>query len=274
MNANLQVLRAHVGHVICLLLCLLFSGGAVAAADKDYRLSVGDVLHITVYEHPDLTTDARVSESGTINFPLVGETQLAGKNLREAERTIAQALTQGNYVKQAQVNILVSLYRGNQVSVLGQVLRPGRFPLDQSATVTDLLALAGGMLPTAADQIVLLRNDGAGQPERQTLDINELFENARAGVNVDVKDGDIVFVPRAPQFYIYGEVQRGGVYRLERNMTVAQGLSVGGGLSPRGTQNGIKILRANANGGMNTYDAKLADPLQANDVIYVKEALF
>lgn len=92
--------------------------------------------------------------------------------------------------------------------------------------------------------------------------------------NLVVKSDDLIYVERAPRFYIYGEVQRAGSYRLERNMTVIQGLSVGGGLNPKGTERGLKIQRRDANGKLETLDVKPNDLIQPDDVIYIRESIF
>jgi polysaccharide export outer membrane protein len=92
--------------------------------------------------------------------------------------------------------------------------------------------------------------------------------------NSDVQAGDIIFVDRAPRFYIYGEVQRPGQLRLERQMTVLQALSAGGGLTPRGTERGLRVKRRDQEGKLQTLDVKGDDLLQPNDVVYVKESLF
>jgi len=92
--------------------------------------------------------------------------------------------------------------------------------------------------------------------------------------NVEVQNGDTIFVPRAPVFYIYGEVLRAGAYRLEPNATVMNALSLGGGLTPRGTERGLKINRRMPDGGVKRIDARLADQIQPDDVIYVRESLF
>ena len=92
--------------------------------------------------------------------------------------------------------------------------------------------------------------------------------------NVTMGNGDILYVPRAPQFYIYGEVQRPGVYRLERDMTVMQALAVGGGLSVRGTQRGVRLHRRDSRGTVQTLQPGLTESLQENDVVFVKESLF
>jgi polysaccharide biosynthesis/export protein len=101
-----------------------------STANAQYRLAAGDVIRVTVFQNPDLSLEARVSESGVISYPLLGAVQLGGMSVAQAERRIADGLRDGNFVKQPQVSILVSQVRGNQVSVLGQVGRPGRYPLE------------------------------------------------------------------------------------------------------------------------------------------------
>ena len=86
--------------------------------------------------------------------------------------------------------------------------------------------------------------------------------------------GDTLYVQRAPQFYVYGEVQRAGAYRVERQMTVLQALALGGGLSPRGTERGIRIHRRGEDGAVRVTNPQLNDPVQPDDVIVVREALF
>ena len=79
---------------------------------------------------------------------------------------------------------------------------------------------------------------------------------------------------RAPVFYIYGEVQRAGTYRLEPNTSVMHAISVGGGITARGTERGLKINRRAADGTLTKIDAQLGDPVRADDIIYVSESLF
>ena len=115
-------------------------------ARPEYKLAAGDAIKVQVYQNPDLTVEARVSESGSISYPLVGSITVGGMSIGQAERAIAAALEQGQILKQPQVNIVLLQVRGNQVSVLGQVQRPGRFPLETTTMrVSDVLALAGGV---------------------------------------------------------------------------------------------------------------------------------
>src|SRR5258706_2465887 len=112
-------------------------------------LGEGDSIRITVFQNPDLTTETRISERGTITFPLVGEIALAGLAPVDAEARIADKLIKGKFVLKPQVSLNVIRVRSRQVSVLGQVARPGRYPLDDtSSNLTDILALAGGVRPS------------------------------------------------------------------------------------------------------------------------------
>ena len=110
--------------------------------------------------------------------------------------------------------------------------------------------------------------------ERHEIDLMSVFRDSDADADMEIVNGDILYIPREPHFYIYGEVQRPGSFRLEKNMTVVQALSVGGGLSLRGTQKGMKILRRSAQGQMEEIAAQLSDMLRPDDVVYVKESLF
>lgn len=243
------------------------------AEQAEYVLGAGDVIRITVYQNPDMTTEVRVSEAGMIRFPLIGSVKVGGCSLAEAEGIIAGRLRQGNYVQQAQVNILPTEIRGSQAAVLGYVNRPGRYPLEMAnLRVSDLLAAAGG-LATGGDDSILLTSKRDGRLIRKKIDIAALFIN---GTTLDerILPGDIIYVDKAPVFYIYGQVQRPGVYRLERNMSVMQGLAAGGGLTPRGTENGLRIHRRGSDGKTSNIEPKLDDVLEANDVIYVRESLF
>lgn len=251
----------------------LFSSAALQAADDDYALSGGDVLRIVVYDHPDLTTETRVGANGEINFPLIGSTQVGGLSLRQAESMIADNLKKGGFVREPLVNVNVVQYRGQQINVLGFVNRPGRFPLEKTSSVSDLLAMASGIANSGADQIIHIRRDGKNIT-RTEIDALDLMDKGDPKADFNLRNGDILYVPREPRYYIYGEVQRPGAFRLERSMTVVQALSVGGGITPRGTQKGIRILRRDGAGKMQEIEASLSDPVQKDDVIYVKESLF
>ena len=133
--------------------------------------------------------------------------------------------------------------------------------------------MAGGLGVEGGDAVSLIRKRG-GTTTKEVIDIVEMVRNGDFKRDLDLAGNDVVYVERAPRFYIYGEVQRPGAFRLERAMTVLQALSVGGGLTPRGTERGIRIKRRDADGKLQILDAKHDDLVQVDDVVYVKESLF
>ncbi len=259
------------------LLALLFGVlGNVVAQEKpgDYRLGPGDAIRIVVFQNPELTLESRVSESGTITYPLIGAVNIGGLAIGAAEQRIAAGLKAGGFVREPQVNIMLVQIRGSQVSVLGQVGRPGRFPLETANTrVTEMLAIAGGIAPGGADTLILT-GIREGKPLRLEIDVPAMLMNGASASDIVVQGGDIIYVHRAPQFYIHGEVQRPGSYRLERQMTLRHALAHSGGISLRGTERGIRIHRREANGKTLVVEPEHDDPIQSDDIIHVREALF
>jgi polysaccharide export outer membrane protein len=241
-----------------------------AGTAADYRIGAGDLLHAGVAGYADMTADLRVSESGSITFPYIGQVPVAGLSTAEAEVQIAQRLVTGAIVRQPQVSVLVADYQSQPVAVMGQVNAPGQYPLKASRKVVDLLAQAGGPInETAGDQATLLRKDGS----KVTLDLRLLFEGDPQQ-NLPVAGGDIIFVPRAPVFYVTGQVQRPGSYKLQRDMTVAQAISAGGGLTLRGSDRRVVAKRRDAGGKQREVPVRSADVVLSDDVLTVKESLF
>lgn len=258
------------------LLSLILAAPLARAADpvRDYVIAAGDVLRITVYQSPDLTLEARVSEAGTISYPLLGAVRLSGLSVGQAEATLTKGLRDGNFLKQPQVSLLVMQVRGNQVSVLGQVNRPGRYPLDMAGMrLSEVLAQAGGVA-TGGSDIVTLTGSRDGKPFRREVDLPALYAATSRGEDPLLQNGDTVFVDRAPTVYIYGEVQRPGPLRLDRDMTVMQALAAGGGVTLRGTEKGLRVHRRNGDGALEVIQPTLDERVRGGDVIYVRESLF
>lgn len=251
---------------------LLFS--VQGLADAREVLGAGDTIHIAVFQNPDLTTERRISEQGTVLFPLIGEIKVAGDTPMAAGTRIATRLRQGRFLVDPQVNVSLVEVRSRQVSVLGHVARPGRYALeDANAKVTDLLALAGGVSETG-DNTVIATVKRDGKVNTLKIDVPAMYRSGDMSPDIQMQGGDTIFVPPAPVFYIYGEVQRAGAYRLESQTSVMNAISLGGGLTPRGTERGLQIRRRMPDGNLRTLSAKLADPVEANDVIFVRESLF
>jgi len=245
--------------VMVLLLSALALPGLAQNPDK---LGPGDTVHVTVFQQPDLTTDARINERGSIEMPLVGGIKVAGLSTTEAAKAISDALKEGQYLKQPQVAVALTTVRSRQVSMLGLIVRPGRYPLEEAHTkLPDLVAAAGGIAAGGSEDITVIRD---GKSEK----VSALAKD------FELKGGDTVYVDRAPVFYIYGEVMHSGAYPVKAGMTVMQAISIGGGITPRGSENRVKLRRVSPDGKTREYDATLIDQIKADDVIFVKESLF
>ena len=247
---------------------------AAAKVQQDYPLASGDTIRVQVFQNPDLTIETRVGEGGTITYPLIGSVAIGGLPLAAAEKRIADALQQGGFLQKPQVTIALLQVRGNQVSVLGQVARPGRFPLETANTrLTDMLANAGGATPNG-DDVAIVTGVRNGQPFRLQVDIPSIFLGERAADDIVLQGGDTIYVHRAPVFYIYGEAQRPGAFRIERNMTVMQALAQGGGPTTRGSEKRLRLHRKAKDGSLQQLEPQMTDLMQPEDVIYVRESIF
>lgn len=264
---------------LALMIALFASAAAhssLAQNEKlEYRLASGDSIRIQVFQNPDLSLETRVAANGSISFPLIGSAQIGGMTLAEAEQTLARALREGGFIKQPQVIILLQQIRGNLVSVLGQVARPGQFALDTNTTrLSQIIANAGGIAPSGAD-VIIVTGMREGKPFRRQVDFAAIYLDEKTGEDITLADGDVIYVDRYPVFYVYGEVQRPGAYRIDRNMTVRQALAHGGGLTPRGTLRSLALFRRSRAGAVEELkEPALDDLVRAGDVLNVQQSLF
>ncbi|MEO7726116.1 MAG: polysaccharide export protein EpsE [Burkholderiales bacterium] len=263
---------------LLLLLAIAFACGAQAqnqkTAQPEYQLGKGDSIRVVIFQNPDLTVETRVTENGTISYPLVGSVNIGGLTIPAAERAIGKALSDGGFIQKPQVNIVLLQNRGNQVSVLGAVIRPGRFPLETfDIRASEMIAIAGGIAATGSDTAILtgLRD---GKPYRKEIDVAGMFLDNKLDNDVIVAGGDVIYVYRMPVYYIYGEVQRPGSSRIERGMTVRQAMAQGGGPTARGTERRLRLYRRSAGGAVEMSVPNLNDAIQPDDVLYVNESIF
>jgi polysaccharide biosynthesis/export protein len=247
---------------------------AQQSSPQQYLLVPGDIMRIAVFKNPDLSLDVRVSEAGTIDYPLIRSVPVAGLTLSAAEHKIGQMLKDGGFVLSPQVNILLTQALGNLVSVIGEVKTPGRYSVEAAGGhLSGMLAAAGGISATGGDYMIVTGSRG-GKSFRREIDIVKMFVNGNSADDIDLFGGDTVFVARAPEFYIYGQVQKPGQVRLERGMTVMQALASGGGVTGKGTSRGIVRHRRDASGKVKEESVSMDDDVRDQDVIYVKESLF
>lgn len=173
-----------------------------------------------------------------------------------------------------QVNVSLVQARRKQLSVLGAVGRPGQYPLEYSNTrLSDMLALAGGIAQVGSDTVIVTGQRG-GKPLRQEINVAAMYLEGKTGNDILMAPGDVVYVHRAPVFYVYGEAQRPGSFRLERNMTFMQALVTAGGPTARGTEKRLRLHRQDLDGKTKEIAPELGDLVQSDDVIFVRESLF
>jgi polysaccharide biosynthesis/export protein len=238
------------------------------------QLGPGDSVNIQVYGQPDMSTTVYVGDDGTVPVPLAGNVQVAGMSPAQASARIETALKSANILVDPHVSITVTQSRSQRVSVLGQVGTPGRYPIESNTSILDLLAQAGGISANGSDIVFILRQDKNGKEIRYPVDLKGLANGNGTVPSMSLQGGDSVFVPKAEQFSIYGEVTTPGRYRVEPEMTVIEAIARAGGITLRGSQNRVVIKRKQANGAYSTVKAKPGDLVQPDDVIQVKESIF
>lgn len=237
-------------------------------------LGLGDSVALVVYGKPDLSVTVEVGEDGTILLPLIGAVKVAGLSPAEASALVARRYQDGEFLVNPQVAMTISKAVSQQVAVLGQVGNPGRYPVESRTTVFDLLASAGGKTVDGAETIVLVRTEADGTVVRTPIDLGALADPTKDFPTIQFRGGDTLYVPRAEQIFIYGEVASPGKFPLQPGTTLIQALTVAGGVTRRGSLSRIEIKRRRPDGSFQTLSPKLNDPVQADDVVRVKESIF
>lgn len=240
-----------------------------------------DVLSITVFGEPDLSRRYTVDADGTIDFPFIGRTKAAGLTLREVQDALAKRLASG-FLVNPQVGVEVAEYRSKAVFIVGEVRSPGSYPVKGDMSLVEALALAG---PTnaASSEVIVVHPDPERKEGRPLLpdaagarsvrvNIKEL-QSGKLSQNVQLQDGDTIFVPKAETFFVTGQVRSPGSYIYEPGMTVLQAIALAGGLSDRGSRRGMKVLRA-AGGKQVEIAVKESDLIKPGDTLVVRQRFF
>ncbi|WP_034291959.1 SLBB domain-containing protein [Herbaspirillum sp. RV1423] len=250
-----------------------------SSAVTNTRVGSGDVLRVTVFGQPDLSAEVGVNDKGILTLPLIGGIEVNGLTTSEISAKVADGLRKGQYLKNPEVSVEVVQLRSQMVSVLGEVSRPGRYPIPGHLSVLELLATAGGLTPQADQTVTLLRRktDKSNSGESDTripIMLGETGATERTPLDVELNVGDVVYVNKKKVFYIHGEVNRPGSYPMEQDMNVMRAIALGGGMTQRASQRRIYINREVPEKGVQEMKAKLADPVLPGDVVYVNESLF
>ena len=262
---------------------------AIVAATTDARAqgevaSANDVLRVTVIDQPTLSGKYNVSADGTVMLPLVGQVKAGGLAVNAIETELVKRLANG-YLKDPRLSVAIERTQQGTAFVVGEVRQAGSYPLTAQMTLIELLARAGWTTDKAANVVVVTRRRGAPLPDRPAdtqralgpdvirFNLKQLQAGTAAGADIIVADGDTVFVPKAGNVYVVGEVKNPGTFSVQENTTVLQALALAGGLTERGSFKRVRIIHE-SDAEKKPTKADLNTTVQAGDTIVVGESLF
>jgi polysaccharide export outer membrane protein len=228
-----------------------------------------------VFGQPDMDGVLVVADDSTIRVPLIGPVQVKGLSTQEAAKRVEKLLKDGGYFVNPHVGLTMTQSLSQRISVLGEVRNPGRYAVDSKTSIVDLLAQAGGETEAASDTVYILHTDSSGKVDRYPVSLRALTNDGAASAPMQrLLGGDSLFVPKAEQFYILGEVQKPGMYKIENQLTVIEAISLAGGITAKGSTRRVEVKHAGKGGEPVTTKAGLNDLVQPDDVIRVKESIF
>lgn len=236
---------------------------------SEYAIGAGDVLSIKVYDHEELTVKVRVSEGGTIEFPLIGQVDVGGQGISAAAERIESALANG-YIVEPQVTIFIEQFKSKKVVVLGPVHTPGLVELNGPTTLLELISQVGGLKENAG-QTAMIKRQKNGIQENIPVDLDRLIRTGDSRQNILVQGGDTVTIAEGAVCFITGAVNQPGEYPCGRNTTVLKVVSQAGSFTENALEAGLKINRT-INGVKKVVPNVNQDTLvQPDDVIIVPE---
>ena len=251
----------------------------VAAPRKNPSVPVigaGDLLKVSVLGVPESDQEVRVGADGDIYLNFIGAVKVGGQTIEQAQGIIAKKLVAGGFFRDPQVSVFAKEYATQGVSVLGEVQKPGVYPLLGARTLFDVLSLAGGTSAKAGKLVSITHRDSPQTPTTVALS-NDASESVRS--NIDIFPGDTVVVSRAGIVYIVGDVKKpGGVPIDNGSMTVLQAMAMAEGQNPTAAMNKSKLIRRLPSGEPQETPLALGDMLsskipdvhlQADDIIFV-----
>lgn len=271
-------------------------GLSASAADLDYEIGAGDVVSVIVLDQAGLTGEFKVDPEGLINYPFLGKIKTAGMSTAEVERKLTTLLSEG-YLKRPRVSVTIKEFGSQLVYVTGEFQKPGPYSLKADRSLLALLTFVGEVTANAGHEVVVVRPPGpdftpaadeapAASSARPGLPIPgevpgaEVFRinlrELKAGYpekNILLQAKDTVYLPKASQVYVLGQVARPGSFRYEEGMTVFQALLLAGGVTERGSSKGVKLVRL-VDGKSKELKPRMDEPVLPEDTLRVPERFF
>lgn len=242
-----------------------------------YVLGAQDVVTITVLGEEDLSRKYTIEQDGTFTFPLIGRVMAKGLTLQALEEELKKKLIEGKFFKSPEITVAVDTYQSQRIMIWGEVNQPSEYQLTGDMTLLSALAKAGSVTANAGREAVIVRAPKRGaasaEPEIIRVDLAEL-QAGNMALNVPLRDGDTINVPRAQSVFVYGHVKNPGGYPVNDGMTVLQVLSLAGGLSERGSDRRINIKRIVNGKEKEEKGVKLTMVVQPGDTIIVGQRIF
>lgn len=221
----------------------LFASLSSAPQPGDYVLTSGDLVEVTVFEAPELKSEGRVSARGFVTLALIGPVSVMGLTSAEAERRI-EDLYQAKYLHDPHVSIYIKEQQGQKVTLVGAVKKPGTYDYPARRRLLDVLALAEGFDDKAGKTVQVRRSaDDPSNPMTYLVDMDQLLQNGRAELNLEIKSGDVVYVPEAGTVYVDGAVKKPGSYPIKKQMSIREAIAAAGGLTMSADDNDVKLVR-------------------------------
>jgi len=260
---------------VCFFMILLLVHPLAALSADDYIVGAEDVLKITIYNHPELTTTERVSGEGIITLPLIGEVKVAGLTTDQVAKKIAAGLADG-FIVDPNVSVFVVEFRSKKTIIMGQVNKPGIYMLSGNTTFLELLSQAGSLTKDAGDKATIKRKsvDGAEREGVITIDLKKLIEQGNTSLDIALMDGDNVYIPKAAVFYITGEIKNPAAYKHEEGLTLIKAVTMAGGLTDKASSGRIRIIRKVDRKEKVIQNAGMDEPVYPDDIIIVPESFF
>ncbi len=240
------------------------------------RIGSGDLLQVSVYGAPDFDKQVRVSDSGEISLPLLGGVKVDGLTINAAERLLEKRLNDGAYFNNPQVSIFIKEYATQGISVLGEVQKPGIYPLLGQRNLLDAISAAGGTTPKAGEEVTITHRSEPARP--LTVRISSSGLRLEEAANFQVMPGDTIVVSKAGIVYVVGDVHLPGGFIMDKSgFTVLQAIAMAQGTNPTASLNNAKIIRKTTQGPQETklalkqiLSAKAPDvALQPDDILFV-----
>src|SRR5258706_616100 len=238
-------------------------------------LGPADLLDISVYGVPELLQKARINNSGDVYLPLIDYVHVGGLTPEEAQSVIEKRLSDGGFVNNPHVILLVSESATSSVTLIGEVAHPGPYNVAGERHILDLISVAGGFTDKASRAITVTHRSDSSHTV--TVKLPADFTPSDPS-NVVVEPGDTIVVKRGPVFYVVGDVGKPSAFISDsENLTILKAIALAGGANKTASMGGTTILRRTPEGTQQIkvplkkiMSAKVKDmPMQSEDILFV-----